>query len=714
MLSNYYRWHPRYSVLPLSPHRCLLLSEVQQQVLSVTHEIENFLESHQPLDRFFHEDPLLRVQAFHQCNTWVQEGWLERNPIPFDTEIEYFTPDFNNQPPTILLDSGFTVYSESKQIQHWISFLGQYLSAKTGPHWVLVDDYLDPRLSAVNQYFKERNVSWGLLKLTGEFAWVGPVFSGKPGHACWQCVHHRMKANQAIRFYHDHVNNEIPWPKAVPMLDTGQLLEEWGMEIKNRMAEILKAPGLDFFYEINPYLKDTLKHPVIYRPQCPACSNGEYMSIQQNHPIELKSSATTAIRDGGVRVQQASITVDRLKELISPISGLLNHFTSYSPDGEHRNRIFRSGFYQTPQPSPNLQTHDYFYVTMGKGISQEQSQASALSEAVERLAAQYQGDEICWEVVPNAENFWLPHQLQPYSQKQYREFQEDPDTPAHKLYGTDHYTGGPMHWTIAWSLHTQELHWVPLSLCYANTPHKDRRFARYFHNGGAAGVTLEEAILQGLLELIERDAVAIWWYNKIARPLVDCNTMDPLLLDQLKETLGETWTYWGLDLTHDFGIPVIAAIAQHIKSKKYSFGFGCHIDPTIAAQRAFTELIQITEIRDFNVSPFQFDEIKADTYLYPKMEAEVALGDMPNPVLPTIKESINYIVNKADQLKLEVLVHDYSRPDMYLKTARIMVPGMCHIFPYFGAKRLYEVPVKMGWQEMAKDEESLNPQALLI
>ena len=34
-------------------------------------------------------------------------------------------------------------------------------------------------------------------------------------------------------------------------------------------------------------------------------------------------------------------------------------------------------------------------------------------------------------------------------------------------------------------------------------------------NGCAAGNTREEAIVPGFLELVERDAYAIWWYNRL-------------------------------------------------------------------------------------------------------------------------------------------------------------------------------------------------------
>ena len=61
-----------------------------------------------------------------------------------------------------------------------------------------------------------------------------------------------------------------------------------------------------------------------------------------------------------------------------------------------------------------------------------------------------------------------------------------------------------------------------------------------------------------------------------------------------------------------------------------------------------------------------------------------------------------------------MLLLNYSRPDMVLQTAKVILPGTCHIFPYFAAERLYNVPVKMGWLDKPKQESELNQQALLI
>ena len=77
-------------------------------------------------------------------------------------------------------------------------------------------------------------------------------------------------------------------------------------------------------------------------------------------------------------------------------------------------------------------------------------------------------------------------------------------------------------------------------------------------NGCAAGNTLEEAIVQGFLELVERDAYAIWWYNRLQRPEVDLGQFDDSYVRDLQTQLAETGRrLWVLDVTSDLGIPTL-------------------------------------------------------------------------------------------------------------------------------------------------------------
>lgn len=85
----------------------------------------------------------------------------------------------------------------------------------------------------------------------------------------------------------------------------------------------------------------------------------------------------------------------------------------------------------------------------------------------------------------------------------------------------------------------------------------EEQFCHLAPNGHAAGNCLEEAILQGLLELVERDAVGIWWYNRVPRSEVALETFEqPYFLELAAHYRDLGYHLWVLDVTNDVGIPV--------------------------------------------------------------------------------------------------------------------------------------------------------------
>jgi ribosomal protein S12 methylthiotransferase accessory factor len=256
---------------------------------------------------------------------------------------------------------------------------------------------------------------------------------------------------------------------------------------------------------------------------------------------------------------------------------------------------------------------------------------------------------------------------------------------------------------------------VPLTFCYANTPYDESVYSRFSSNGCAAGNTLEEALLQGFLELVERDAVAIWWYNRISRPGVSLGLLSTDNKKRITDTLAEEWDYWVLDLTHDFEIPVMAAVSRHKLNRTFRLGFGCHINPVIACQRALTELCQLIAIKNRGPAVFDFDAIKDEPFLFPDKEnLDKHFSDYAAIVHADIRDDVNYCIEKASRINLKTLAVDYTRPDIPIYTVRAIIPGLAHIWPQFGNARLYAVPVAMGWKNSPLTEEQLNPQTLLV
>src|SRR5262249_22288052 len=202
--------------------------------------------------------------------------------------------------------------------------------------------------------------------------------------------------------------------------------------------------------------------------------------------------------------------------------------------------------------------------SFGKGSTAEQGEASALMEAIERYSGIFQGDEI--RVTRRFTDFpagdaILPNDVLLFSDMQYRAQQ----APMFDGVGQSPVPFDPsaaIEWSPVWSLRDRRFKYLPARLLFFFFPG-----ARLpFHpgsNGCAAGNTLAEAIVQGFLELIERDGYAIWWYNRLQRPEVDLSQFDDPYIRDLKIQLAETGRrLWVLDVTSDLGIPSFVTISH--------------------------------------------------------------------------------------------------------------------------------------------------------
>lgn len=454
------------------------------------------------------------------------------------------------------------------------------------------------------------------------------------------------------------------------------------------------------------------KHPCQLTPLIPAHNYKE----QLNTPIHLDCCLSLFNKDGGSRSVSPETTVQRLKQFVSPITGVITHINELNPEDDNPVKIYATAFFKTPavKDSHKITNESFVQSCLGKGVTHIQSQASGLCEAVERYSAQYQGNEplLLAKRSELSQRYYDFQDLVPYSTGQYQKF-SDPNHPDSKLkQAALPYNDETVHWLPTWSLNTNEQVYVPLTSCFANIPFEDDRFARWHSNGCAAGNTLEEAILQGMFELIERDATAIWWYNRIERPEFDINLINSDYLRLLRSTLEPDHDFWVLDLTHDIGVPVMVAVGRNRKTQGISFGFGCHLQRELAAQRALTELCQLIPIRDQNGAPFDFNAVEEGPYLFPS----VSSSEQPARIQASgdIKVEILAIVDRLKNLGFETLALNYSRDPLPIKTAKVFVPGLCHIWPQLANERLYSTPVQLGWLKDAYNEDTINQQALYI
>lgn len=701
-------WHPKFKV-----------SLWQDQGVILISESEYF---HLPFDRFPYiyaidggktadeimseqNNPPASAIFFYQIGRLRQQGYLLEGDNEIHTQYQRESARNSQQ---INLHAGVDVINLSSisplLVKTWCELIKKTI---TDFPWVitflLVDDFLDSRLTQVVTPLK----AYCVIKITGEQIWLSPISTPK-SPLDWVKLQNQLWQNQPVR-------NLVAklYPKqnqTLPFLIDKPLTAE-----NIRKLSVLLAQQC-FISDQTLCLMSLVTNGVEQHPVNPYYQVNSDFSAQIAKPMVLTNCAILFDTDGGCRNISPAQTLENISSLISPITGVITHLAEVKTKENQLIKTYRTAFFKTPVYIGQITAENESFVQtcLGKGISKTQSKVSALCEAIERYSALYQGDEPLLlskqSLLPKPS--YAPQQLVPYSEKQYRQFADNTHPDSSLKQAAIPYGDAEIHWLPAWSFSQEEQVYVPLSTCFANIPFNDDQFGRWHSNGCAAGNTLEEAILQALFELIERDATAIWWYNQISAAEFDINQIPADNLNKLSETLSASHKFWVLDITTEIGVPVMVAIGQDLKTNGYSLGLGCHLQPELAAQRALTELCQLIPIRDQNGAPFDFNAIVEGDYLHPHKDVKVITpfcvpsGD--------IKKDINKLVDRLDELGFETLAVNYSRAHLPIKTAKVFVPGLCHIWPQLANERLYQVPMKLGWLAQAKTEATINQQGLYI
>lgn len=590
-------------------------------------------------------------------------------------------------------------------------------------HVVLVQDYLAPELEAFNRRAMERRESWFLVKPSGAMPWMGPVF--RPGEGpCWACLAQRLRWNRPVEtFLREHKGPsgsllppraEVPASLQAGMHLAALALARWIASGKQgALGNTLLSLELPRF--------QLTEHSVVRRPQCPVCGDGELLKKRAEKPVVLESRPRGFTEDNGFRTVTPEQTFARLQHQLSPLTGALCTLAPLESRTHPLRPVFASTFF-CPVPTKTPHFTEFHAMSLGKGRTPAQSRASALGEGIERWSSLFQGDEprFSARLSELGEVAYHPHSLLLFSEDQYRDREAINRRHQHERMGV------PMpfdervevEWTPVWSLTHERRRYLPTSFCYNRYPAPpNARFSTGDSNGTAAGNCLEEAILQGFLELAERDAVGIWWYNRLRRPGVDLSSFHDPYFQALQENYrSQQWKVWALDLTQDLQIPTFVALGMSSRTGAYCIGFGAHLDARIALQRSLTEFNQIFDPSDKARSPWAEFKMEDPSFLHPDDTVPLrTLADYPQPPQQVdIRDDVRTCVAKAERAGMETLVLDLTRPDVDLHVVKVTVPGLRHFWPRFAPGRLYDVPVKMGWRSSPLTEAQLNPVPILL
>jgi ribosomal protein S12 methylthiotransferase accessory factor len=606
----------------------------------------------------------------------------------------------------------------AKELSAALSKLGVQIT-KRSPRLIitLVNDYLDRQLADVNGKRLADGTPWLLVQPSGVFPLVGPVF--KPGEsACWTCLFDRMIRNREIKGFLDRGPAQVLAVSPLVSATVGQIAIHFAaVEIAKAIASGFRTDLRDHIASFDLTGASIAKHYVAKRPQCPTCGSKKLQNPRRAAaPIETAVGRKLIMTSGGYRTVTSRATVARFRKHVSPLTGVVSRLERIEVDLPMNTNFFAYHNFSAPAWNVDQLRSGLSGGSFGKGSTAEQGEASALMEAIERYSGIFQGDEIRTkrrfsDFAPG--DALLPNDIQLFSDLQFQDrlaLQPDNSHPIPEPFDPS----ARVEWSPVWSLRDKRFKYLPTGLLYF--------FYGGYHtdsNGCAAGNTREEAIVQGFLELVERDSYAIWWYNRLQRAEVDLAQFDDSYVRDLQGQFADMGRrLWVLDITSDLGIPSYVAIMHWMQNghENIEFGSGSHFDCRIALLRSLTELTQFMSIGMMDGGSGEKPSLDGVTPL--RLDDYPFLIPSGKPIVPPA-QSLRVHDNTSDQVNAcieiaagagyDFLVLDQTRPDVEVPVVRVLVPGLRHFYRRFAPGRLYDVPVKLGLLDRPRLESEMTP-----
>ncbi|MYV99632.1 TOMM precursor leader peptide-binding protein, partial [Streptomyces sp. SID3343] len=619
----------------------------------------------------------------------------------------------------------------------------------SGPHRpdltvVLTDDYLDPRLAAMDARLRAAELPWLLAKPTGADVWTGPyLVPGQTG--CWRCLANRLNGNQQVESF---LRRRPDGTVADEPIRTSLAATAWSVGLSAHLvagaaAEILATGGVSGYegvlVSMHVPTQRVERHRLIRQPQCASCGDPGLL-LDRDPRVRLAAQPVVFDDEGGHRTMRPDDTFKRLEKHIGRLLGAVSSLRLLN-DVDNGVTFSYSASHNFAVPGDNIPMlrRNLRGQSGGKGRSDIQARVSGVCEAIERYSGVWRDDR---PTEPGSyaefgpELAVHPYDLLLYSDAQYAMRDDWNRNSAGRLHIVPERfdESRRLNWTRAWSLTEDRPRLVPAGYSWFGHPDLSEHFYCFSDgNGNASGNTLEEAVMQGLFESCERDAVGLWWYNRALRPGFDLDSLHEPYVDTLREFYGAMQrSLEVVDLTTDLGVPTFAAVSRRTdhEVEDILLGFGSHLDVRIAVLRALTEVNQflpaVVNRNPDGSTRYWEDDPHTLAWLH-TATAEKEPWALPAAHLtPTtlsgygtlhsgdIAQDVRHTVERLRAVDLEVIVLDQSLPDLDLNVAKVMVPGLRHFWRRLGPGRMYDTPVRLGWIAEPTPEADLNPYSVFF
>ncbi len=478
---------------------------------------------------------------------------------------------------------------------------------------------------------------------------------------------------------------------------------------------------------------ETRTFPLLADPLCPSCARH---GTRDDSPRDLALTSRTKPSPAAYRLRRPESYGLDADALANPVCGVLGTGTAMNVMSP-----------TTAPVSGRVMMRGHAGLTdltwSGQANSYGESRNLAFLEGLERYAGTRRRHRE--DVLVEAYDAVADRALDPRDVGMY-----GPRTYEHDPMLTPFDPARPIPWVWGYSLRDERPLLVPSRLAYYSSGAEGDNFVFECSNGCASGGSLEEAVLFGMLELIERDAFLLGWYGGAELPGIDISDTE----DTELRTMVDRADLHGYDLRVfdnriDLRVPVATAVAVRRDGGDgaLSFAAGASMDPATAVRAAVSETLtyipelplrvstrreetvamtrdyhKVLQLRD-HAALFALPEMAehAQCYLRPmtaRPEEEVYRSwREEGPRSTELLDDVRYCRDELVRAGYDVIVVDQTSPEqeaLGLRTVCVIVPGLLPIDFGWARQRALHMPRtrtafrRAGWRADDLTEAELH------
>ncbi|MBF1404515.1 YcaO-like family protein [Prevotella histicola] len=430
-----------------------------------------------------------------------------------------------------------------------------------------------------------------------------------------------------------------------------------------------------------------------------------------------------------MKIDNSHIQVERALNLVSEAVGILSHIGNVAE--------FNSDPKIKAVSAYNCETqllNGEFYAgkSGGCGFDLKKALLSAIGEGVERYCSTFYNlssmvETSYADLIARGYEAIKPSAFSLFHESQYQR-----DTFPFKRFTNDTI----LYWDSVYDVFGQKTVLCPSTFIYMPFSKGKVRISEQISTGFAAHTNYYDAFLNGIYEVIERDAFMISWMGQLGIPKIK---IEGKLKEFVESIVPSHMNVHLFDMTTDIKVPSVVGILEgvHDYGQFVAFSAATRMTYTAAINKTVLELCQsipyyryllednkkkmdnLSELKSFEDHSIYYTRYPEKQGIFKKWLERPQTKDIAYDEEPELdaKSKIKAILRIFRKNNIDVYCKDITTEDVAeenFKVVRVICPQLIPLNGayggyYLGGKRLYEVPEKMGFKKLKFEDLTTMP-----